>query len=61
MELRVSIVETGTPLMKLDYHSLMVVIFLNLVKLRELSFVDTEVPDQLLSIIVIFQLLLPLI
>ena len=51
-------VETGTSLMELDCHTLMVVISLSGVKLRELIFVVTEVLDQLVSIVVIFQLLL---
>ena len=54
----VSIVETGTSLMEIDCHSLMVVILLSLVNLRELIFVVTEVLDQLVSIVVILKLLL---
>ena len=55
----VLIVETGISLMELDCHSLEMMIYLRLVKLRELIYVVVTVPHhQLVSIAVILQLML---
>ena len=54
-----SIVETGTSLMEIDCHSLVVVISFSLVQLRELIFVIlTMLMNQLVYITVILKLLL---
>ena len=59
MVIRVSIVETGISLMEIDCHSLMVVISMSFVYLRELTYVvGTMLTHQLASIAVIFQLML---
>ena len=56
--LRVFIVETGISLMKLDCHSLEVVILLRLVELNKLTYVvTTMLCHHLVYIAVIFQLI----
>ena len=54
---RVLIVETGISLMERDCHCL-VRCYMSAVDLRELTYVELVVMDQLVSIAVIFQLML---
>ena len=60
VDLMVPIVETGTSLMEIECHSLIIilVLYLRVVQLRELIFVVPLLLNQMVSIVVMLKLLL---